>query len=121
MMTGAREINCVGCGSETFVRVDPVYDGFKRTGEVFVCVSCGHKYGSEAELPLKQGSRPTVFSEADRSKVVNPFESDGPVRNCRHCVNYVVNPFTQRCGLDGHRINATDCCGRFEAADQALG
>lgn len=50
------------------------------------------------------------------ARAKNPFgESAGPVQICRHCVHYVVNPFTQKCMLHHRDVSATDTCPDFEA------
>lgn len=36
---------------------------------------------------------------------------------CGHCVNYTVNAFTQRCGLNLKEVQATDSCDAFERRD----
>jgi len=104
---------CPVCEADTFVRREPVYDGFKKTGEDIFCVSCGHKFDNEDEIPFKDISGPKVFSAEDRSKKVEIFRSDEKGRNCRHCDHYTVNPFIQRCGLHGKEVQATDICGGF--------
>lgn len=113
-----REILCVGCGAETLVRPEPVYEGFTRKGEQFVCVSCGHVYASEDDLPGSAGAAPgaSIFTEADRSPRADIF-GEQEILNCRRCRHYVVNPFTQRCGLHGRRVAATDSCSDFSAAE----
>ncbi|MBM4149140.1 MAG: hypothetical protein FJ224_08850 [Lentisphaerae bacterium] len=112
------EIVCAGCGADTMVKREPVYDGFKRIGERFVCVSCGHVYASEESVPFKKKREMAVFSDADKSPQPRIFKSDDLQKNCRHCEHYVVNPFTQRCGLHGRVVEATDICGQFEAKDK---
>ena len=112
-MSLSLEIVCVSCGKQSLVRREPVYDGFKKVGEVFVCVSCGHRYEQEADVPFKEQRAARVFTEADRTKAVDVFAGDEKGRNCRHCVHYVVNPFVQRCGLHHRIVEATDCCGDF--------
>ena len=113
MISMSREIVCSACGQEVLVRCEPVYDGFKKTGEVFVCVSCGHRYENESELPVKKTDAAAIFTDADRSKTVDVFAGDEKGRNCRHCVCYVVNPFVQRCSLHDLTVEATDCCNDF--------
>ena len=110
------EIVCSACGEDTFVRREPLYDGFVKKGEVFVCSSCGHRYESEAEVPFKQAKKVSIFTDADKFKKVEIFKSDDFEKNCRHCRHYVVNPFTQRCGLHNRIVQATDLCGQFEKA-----
>lgn len=114
-MAGSRslEIVCAACGRETLVRREPVYDGFRKTGERFVCVSCGHAYSAESEVPFKEKPVVRVFSEADRPKPVEVFEAGEGRAVCGHCLHYVVNPFTQRCGLRFKTVQATDTCADF--------
>ena len=107
------EIVCSGCGAETLVRREPVYEGFTRKGERFVCVSCGHAYPDRAAVPFKARKAPSLFTEADRIARPQVFAADEKGRTCRHCRHYVVNPFTQRCGLHGKTVEATDTCGEF--------
>ena len=106
-------IICSECGADTFVRREPVYDGFKKAGETIKCVSCGHTYADESEVPFKDTSGPKLFTDADRSKRVNVFRSDEKGHNCRHCAHYVVNPFIQRCGLHKIEVEASDLCDDF--------
>jgi hypothetical protein len=108
-------IVCSACGADTFIRREPVYEGFRKTGERLLCVSCGHEYASDADVPYKTTDKPQVFTDADRSKVFRLFSSDEKGRNCRHCRHYVVNPFVQRCGLHQVEVQATDLCDDFSA------
>jgi len=110
----AAMIQCPACGQETFLRREPVYDGFQRIGETLSCVGCGHRFGSEDEVPYVASRKPQVFTDADRSQKVELFAGDEKGRNCRHCVHYVKNPFIQRCGLHQMEVQATDCCPDFE-------
>jgi len=121
-MTDAKKmaILCSACGADTFIRREPVYEGFKKTGERLFCVSCGHEYAAEAEVPYQTVAKPAIFTEADRSQRVDLFLGDEKGHNCRHCRHYVVNPFVQRCGLHQIEVQATDLCGDFQAkADEA--
>ena len=112
------EIICTVCGADPFVRREPVYDGFVKKGEVFICASCGHRYTAEAEVPFKQKTVASIFTDADKSGKVNIFKGDELGKNCRHCRHYVVNPFTQRCGLHNRIVQATDVCDKFKAAEE---
>jgi rubredoxin len=91
-----------------------VYEGFRKTGERFVCLACGHVYSDESSVPWKGAKRPPIFDESDKSARPGIFSSDDRARNCRHCKHYLVNPFTQRCGLHNRPVEATDVCERFE-------
>ena len=108
-----RAIICSECGEDTFVRREPVYEGFTKTGEKIICVSCRHVYADDAEVPYKKQNAPKIFSDADRSKKVEIFHSDEKGHNCRHCDHYVTNPFVQRCGLHNREVDATDLCDDF--------
>jgi hypothetical protein len=108
------EIVCSACGADSLVRRVPKYEGFKKIGEKFACVSCGHEYDSEDTTPFKTKRAPSIFGEEDRLKKVDLFAIDEKHRNCRYCQHYVVNPFTQRCGLDSRIVQATDSCDKFE-------
>ena len=113
-MGSSAEIICSACGAEALVVRQPVYEGFRKTGEEFVCSACGHVYPAESDVPFKtaSGAAP-IFSDADRSAAPQLF-ADGENRQiCRYCVNYVVNPFTQWCGVHRREVEATDSCDEF--------
>ncbi len=111
-------ITCTACGAESLLVRRPVYDGFKRTGESLHCAACGHTFASEADVPFKEAKRPAVFTEADRSAAVQVFEEAEGRRLCRYCAHYVVNPFTQWCGVHKKEVEATDSCDRFEKREE---
>ena len=113
MGVGSIEIECSACGEETFIRREPVYDGFDKVGEKLICTACGHEFADEAEVSFKEKSAPSVFTEDDAPKQINIFQDDEKNKNCRHCNYYVVNPFMQRCDLHSKKIEATDLCGDF--------
>ena len=109
------EIHCSVCHQTALVRAEPVYEGFKKTGEVFVCTACGARYASAEETPFMHGdSRPRVFTERDKPRAPSIFSDDERQRCCGWCRHFVVNPFSQRCGLTNKETQATDLCVRFE-------
>ena len=109
------EIQCAGCGAVTLVRAEPVYDGFKKIGESYLCTACGRRYASAEATPfIHAASAPRVFSEADRPQRPSVFDDDERQRCCGWCSHFVVNPFSQRCGLTNKETQATDLCVRFE-------
>ncbi len=114
MTQPSAEIVCTACGKETLVRREAVFDGFRKTGERFICISCGHAYADEAAVPFKIRRAASLFTEADRSKQVEIFRSDEKGHNCRHCRHYVKNPFIQRCALHNREVEATDLCDQFD-------
>lgn len=109
------EIHCEACGETALVRAEPVYDGFKKTGEAFICLNCGKRYACAEETPfLSAVSRPKVFSDADKPKAPSIFSEDERQRSCGWCAHFVVNPFSQRCGLSNKETESTNLCVRFE-------
>jgi hypothetical protein len=108
------EIVCTECGEESFLKREPVYEGFRKTGETLSCLSCGHVFAGEEDVPFKERSGPAVFDESDRSSAVDVFDESEKGRTCRHCRHYVVNPFTQWCGQHHREVEATDSCDDFD-------
>jgi len=113
--TRSREIHCSGCGQDALVRAEPVYEGFRKVGEVYCCTTCGKQYASESETPfLSKIGHPQVFTEADRPAAPSIFSDDERQRSCGWCRHMVVNPFGQRCGVKNRFTEATDLCEHFE-------
>ncbi len=108
------EIICPACGKESLLVRRPVYDGLKRTGETLHCAACGHAFASEEEVPYKEARSVSLFTEEDRSSTPRVFDESEHRRLCRHCANYIVNPFTQWCAVHKKEVEATDSCDRFE-------
>ena len=106
------ELSCPACGRDSWLLRKPVYDGFTKTGEALSCALCGNEFASEEEIAFKD-RRPKVFSEKDRPRPVKVFREDEKGQMCRHCAEYVVNPFLQRCGLHRCEVEATDTCPHF--------
>lgn len=114
------EIRCRVCHEVTLVRAEPVYSGFKKIGEAYVCTGCGARYASADETPFLKGpAKPHVFTEADKLARPSIFSDDERQRSCGWCRHFVVNPFSQRCGLTNKETQATDLCVRFEKKEEA--
>lgn len=107
------EIRCQACGEEAFLLREPVYDGFTRTGESLKCSHCGHQFDSEDEIDFKEKKKISIFTEEDKSKNPDVFESD-ELTMCHRCAHYVVNPFMQWCDRHRKEVAATDTCPQFE-------
>ena len=112
-------IVCCACGAETSLKRSPRYDGFVRIGEQLTCAACGHEYATENDVPFKQRHVPNVFLGLDIPDRPKIFDESDKGRLCLHCSNYVVNPFTQKCGLHFRTVEATDCCADFKSRDAA--
>jgi len=110
------EIRCTACRHLTLARAEPVYEDFKKVAETFVCTACGYRYSSREKTPFVDAEgRPRVFSDADKPAAVKVFKSDERRRSCAWCRFFIVNPFSQRCGLNNRLVEATDVCARFAA------
>ena len=115
-MASSMEIRCTACRHLTLARAEPVYEDFKKVAETFVCTACGYRYPSREQTPFVDASgRPRVFSDADKPAAVKVFKSDERRRSCAWCRYFIVNPFSQRCGLNNREVEATDVCARFLA------
>jgi len=114
-MAASMEIRCTACGQVALVRCEPVYDGFRKSGEAFVCTACGQRYASREATPFLAAARaPRVFTERDKPAATRVFREDERRKCCAWCGHFVVSPFNQRCGLDNREREATDLCIRFE-------
>lgn len=116
----SRAIVCSACGADTVLKEEPVYDGFAKTGTRLSCLSCGHVYADGDEIPYKGNPAASIFSDDDRDAPIQLFDEGQPAI-CRHCKNYVVNPFVQRCDLHHREISATDTCDDFERVEDEAG
>lgn len=114
MAANSLEIVCTACGEDALVKKEPVYDGFTKVGEQFVCVSCGHVYATEDDVPFKVAEKLSVFDADDKPLEIRVFQDEEMHKNCRYCKYYIMNPFSQRCGLHNKPVAATDFCEEFE-------
>lgn len=112
------EIICSQCGAEAFLSREPVYDGFSKIGETLSCSACGAVFESEEQVPYKEKeAAPVIFTDADRSEKIEVFAEGESKRLCRHCAEYVVNPFMQFCSRHKKEVQATDSCSEFRPPD----
>ncbi|MDD5704969.1 MAG: hypothetical protein PHR35_03530 [Kiritimatiellae bacterium] len=110
------EICCTACGRNALARAEPLYEGFQKRGEAFVCTACGHRYPSREATPFADRAvAPRVFTDADPPETVRVFKESERRRCCAWCAHFVVNPFGQRCGLTNRETEATGLCDRFES------
>lgn len=119
--SGNVEIRCRACGRETFAVRKPVYEGFRKVGEVYACAACGQEYASEADVPFVTRDEKPLFQKEELPASPQIFRSDEAARLCRRCAHYVVHPFVQWCALHKKEVEATDSCNRFEARSRADG
>jgi hypothetical protein len=108
------EIICPACGQESFLKRAPQYDGFKRTGEILSCASCGHVFADETAAPLKHKKTIAGFDSKNLPPPPRIFHQKEIAALCRFCEHYVVNPFVQRCSRLKKEVEATDTCAQFK-------
>jgi hypothetical protein len=119
-MKASVEIICTRCGTEAFLKREPVYEGFTKSGEVLSCSACGAVFDTESEVPFKAcRAAPKIFTEADRTEKVQVFDEGENLCFCRYCSDYVVNPFMQYCSRHRKEIQATDTCPHFSPSGKS--
>ncbi len=106
---------CPACRRESLVIKQPVYEGFTRTGENMTCAVCGHVFPPEqpAAAPPPARKIPALFADEDLPRRPSIFTEGENRTICRYCLNYLVNPFKQWCGLHHRDVEATDHCDKF--------
>ncbi|MBL7114176.1 MAG: hypothetical protein ISS35_00290 [Kiritimatiellae bacterium] len=114
-MTPTLEARCPACGEQTFIRREPIYDGFQKVGDKRFCSDCGYEF-EEEETPQSPKANPLkdIFGDDTDNDDPDIFSDTERQRCCRYCKHYIVNPFTQRCGLHERDVDATDLCKDFE-------
>jgi DNA-directed RNA polymerase subunit RPC12/RpoP len=110
---------CSSCGKEVLFLAEPVYDGFKKTGEILTCPTCGFTAdAAPCSAAPKADPLAALFGDDHRPETVDLFDVEAETaKSCRKCTHYVIHPFTQRCGLHDREVSATDCCSDFEIGD----
>ncbi len=114
-------IECPACGEASFLKRAPVYDGFQKVGEKLSCAACRHEFGDEGEVVFRARRTTDILEDDARPPTrLSVFTNEETGHCCRHCVNYVVNPFVQRCALHQRDVDATDDCEDFtQRTDEA--
>ena len=107
--------HCPSCNQEALFTLEAQYDGFTKTGEAWICSSCGWVQETEASgSSEKKDPLAAFFGDENASEDINLFDVEAETaRSCRKCTHYVIHPFTQRCGLHDKEVAATDVCPDF--------
>ncbi|MGA0333300.1 MAG: hypothetical protein ACO3NW_05035 [Kiritimatiellia bacterium] len=107
---------CKKCQEETLFVSEAQYEGFQKVAEKQKCTVCGTESQASAPPPRKADPLAALFGEGRAEKKPDLFDVEAETaRLCRKCTNYVLHPFTQRCGLHDKEVAATDSCEQFEA------
>jgi hypothetical protein len=113
-MSESRKILCKECGEESVLVKKPVYEDFQKTGERLFCASCGCEFDSIEKVHFSEGREHSLFGKEELEPAPSIFDESESIRTCRRCTHYVINPFTQRCGLHDCTVESTDTCNDFE-------
>ncbi|MDA3798125.1 MAG: hypothetical protein PF692_03485 [Kiritimatiellae bacterium] len=114
-----KKVICEKCGEETFLRTEPIYEGFKKIGDAYFCMLCGFEYQEEALQDAKSDEKKnSFFTEDDLEKVPDLFAEEKDANSCWKCKNYIINAFQQKCGLTQRNVSAMDVCFSFEKEEK---
>lgn len=108
-----KKVICSNCNEDTFLRVEPVYEGFKKVGEKYFCMVCGCEYEQDNMPEEVEEENCSLFSADDLEKIPDIFADDRDADNCSKCEYYIVNAFQQKCGITHEEVLATDICFNF--------
>lgn len=111
------EIHCTACGKTTFVRAEPVFEGFRKIGEAYICLACGHRYPSAEETPFTApaaAKASQLFQAPPKKDLSDLLGISRRHHSCRWCAHWILHPFDQRCGLTNKHTESTDECDQFE-------
>jgi hypothetical protein len=109
-----KKVICENCKEETFLRSEPIYDGFEKVGDTYFCMLCGCKYVEDSLPEECVEEKNSFFSDDDIEEVPDPFADEKDTDSCRKCKNYIINAFQQKCGITQKNVLATDICFDFE-------
>ncbi len=114
---------CPQCGKNSFLKQEPVYNGWVKTGDVLKCAACGSivkEPSSEAE-PSGQTSDSAKKLDAlsqlfggVKTESAKPFFQNEKKRFCRDCRHRVMNAFRIYCPKHNKDVNPMDDCPDFE-------
>ncbi len=118
METNQNPEHMSGLRAESLLKREPVYEGFRRARVKLSCLSCGHVFGSEAEVPFKQKHAPSVFSREDAAAPVKIFQGEGgpPLPPLRGLRGQSLCPALRPAGKI---VEATDSCEFFQRLQPA--
>lgn len=115
-------ILCPHCGRDSFLRKESIMDGFRKTGEVLKCASCGVEIESvsiekkeSASVSTAEKGKALLDLLGESDFVANKNVLEGTERRfCRDCVHRVMNAFRIHCSLHDRNVNSMDDCDDFK-------
>ena len=96
-------------------------DGFRKVGEVLVCMLCGAELES-VDASSSAGAAQTTNKLNDLSLLLGAVPSararltaaDDEQRFCKDCAHFLPHPFVDRCELDNRPVEAMDDCPEYQ-------
>ncbi len=128
-MRVGENVRCPRCGENTVVKSRPRMDGWRKTGEVLVCLFCGGELGrpgDAAEEEVAAGKKAAgrfaalLGEGAETAPAADLTPDEEGRRFCRNCVNFIEHPFKTLCGLDGSAADPMGECPKFEKKNRQL-
>jgi len=118
---------CPRCGKNSFLKKESVMDGWKKTGEVLKCASCGmtvETVGAADATAHGPAGTPSAEKRASDAlsallggdagiKTVNPL-ADAERRFCRDCKFRVASAFRMYCTKRERDVNPMDDCPDYQ-------
>ncbi len=114
------KIVCPFCKETSIAKLKNQMDGFRKTGEVLVCMLCN------AELAPVTAQKDTASAQIDsKMQDLGLLLGAAPVatarltaatdekRFCKDCRHFLAHPFVDRCDMDNHPVEAMDDCEHF--------
>ncbi len=111
-MKPGEQFCCPHCGENSFLMKEAVMEGWKKTGDVLKCVSCGAVI--ENVVPETAEQEKSDAQTRKRDALAALFgEEPAEKRFCRDCKFRVMNAFRIRCMKHDKDVNPMDDCEDF--------
>lgn len=125
-MHSNEKIICPFCHEPSIAKARTKLDGFKPVGTVLVCMLCNAELAAAEDSSGENTAAPESRKLQDLGVLLGAAPAararlaaaDDEKRFCKDCVHFLKHPFTDRCELDNHPVEAMDDCGKFRKRDQ---
>ena len=113
------KIVCPFCKETSIAKLKNQMDGFRKTGEVLVCMLCNaelapvtQKDTASAQIDSKMQDLGLLLGAAPVATARLTAATDEK-RFCKDCRHFLAHPFVDRCDMDNHPVEAMDDCEHF--------
>ena len=119
-MQANEKIICPVCGEPSMSKLKTKLDGFRKVGEILVCMLCNAELGS-VDSPDAAGDAQNDKKLHDLGMLLGAAPvararltaADDEKRFCKDCVHFLAHPFVDRCELDNRPVEGMDDCEHF--------